>query len=72
MCKVNQTWDQCGDINMKCQENCAVVRGEQPPRICHEKCSPGCKCAEGYVRVSDTDATCILREDCGRFHSCKK
>lgn len=66
---INEEWDVCGNISMMCQENCAVVRGEQPLVLCKVICSPGCKCKEGYVRASETNTSCVLRENCGRFEN---
>lgn len=51
---------------MGCQLTCNMIQGGPIP-LClpADPCESGCVCQDGYVRTSETDPTCIPREECG-------
>lgn len=49
-CLENERWYECG--------------GMSP--LCRQMCRPGCTCADGFVRISATNPTCIRQQECGK------
>lgn len=60
-CSENEILTSCGN---KCQEgNCDNY--QDTSRICPMYCeTDSCKCADGYIRKSSTNDTCVPIESC--------
>lgn len=46
-----------------------MIQGSAPIPTCMvtKPCIPGCVCQDGYIRTSESDPTCIPREECGIY-----
>lgn len=66
-CGLNEVFSECGANG--CQNTC---QNPKLSMVCKGICTPGCVCAEGYLRNSK--GACVLIKNCGKnfFSKCSK
>ncbi|CAF1453588.1 unnamed protein product [Adineta steineri] len=60
VCMSNEEYVACG-MAISCQPTCDKPNGTACPSMV---CSQGCRCMNDFVRVSDTNTTCVSKEQC--------
>ncbi|CAF1260550.1 unnamed protein product [Adineta steineri] len=60
VCMSNEEYVACG-MAISCQPTCAKPNGTVCPSMV---CSQGCRCKNSFVRVSDTNTTCVIKDQC--------